>query len=76
MPLVARPAERRLRLPSTGSVVDDVFKTLSLAAAAPPRNPPPRNPPTGGRPDDSAKEVDSIDAFKREWKQVVEQGYL
>ena len=73
MPLVARPAERRLRLPSTGSVVDDVFKKLSLAAAPPP---PPRNPPTGGRPDDSAKEVDSIDAFKREWKQVVEQGYL
>ena len=70
MPLVARPAERR-RLPSTGSVVDDVFKKLSLAAASPERN-----PPTGGRPDDSAKDVDSIDAFKREWKRVVEQGYL
>ena len=69
MPLV-RLAERQL-LPTTGSVVDDVFKKLSLAAA-----PPPRNPPTGGRPDDSAKEVDSIDAFKREWKRVVEQGYL
>lgn len=71
MPLVARPAERRL--PSTGSVVDDVFKKLSLATAT---AAPPRNPPTGGRPDDSAKEVDSIDAFKREWKRVVEQGYL
>ena len=69
MPLVVRPAERRL--PSTGSVVDDVFKKLSLAA--PPSE---RSPPTGGRPDDSAQKDDSIDAFKREWKRVVEQGYL
>ena len=70
MPLVVRSAERQLA--STGSVVDEVFNKLRIA---PPR--PERNPPTGGLAESaSSQKHDNMDAFKREWARVIEQGYL
>jgi len=76
MPLVVRSAERQLAstasTASTGSVVDEVFSKLRIA---PPR--PERTPPTGSLAESApSQKRDRMDAFKREWARVIEQGYL